>query len=72
MDDKLIEQIQQRGVVNLLNQGEDIVISGIGCKFPLSNCTDQFAENLFNHVDMITEDVNDERWPNCEIFYQFY
>ena len=71
MDYSLVEQIQQRPVVNLLKQGEDIVISGVGGKFPLSNCTDEFAYNLFNHIDMITEDQNEERWPKCKSDYLF-
>ena len=40
---------------------EDIVISGISGRFPESDNVDELAENLLNHVDMITED--DRRWP---------
>ncbi|CAG2163067.1 unnamed protein product, partial [Oppiella nova] len=40
---------------------EDIVISGMGGRYPESNSTDEFAHNLFNGIDMITED--NRRWP---------
>ena len=40
---------------------EDIVISGMGGRFPESDSTDEFAKNLYNKVDMIVED--DRRWP---------
>lgn len=39
---------------------EDVVISGIGGRYPESDNIDELAENLYNHVDMITED--DRRW----------
>lgn len=40
---------------------EDIVISGISGRYPESDNIDELRENLYNHVDMITED--DRRWP---------
>ncbi|CAG2110763.1 unnamed protein product [Medioppia subpectinata] len=40
---------------------EDIVVSGMSGRFPLSVNTDEFAKNLFSGVDMVTED--DSRWP---------
>lgn len=43
------------------DMNEDIVISGISGRFPESDNTDEFADNLLNGVDMITED--DRRWP---------
>lgn len=39
---------------------EDVVISGVGGRWPESDNIDELAENLYNHVDMITED--DRRW----------
>ena len=39
---------------------EDVVISGIGGRYPESDNVDELAENLYGHVDMITED--DRRW----------
>ena len=39
---------------------EDVVISGIGGRYPESDNIDELAANLYNHVDMITED--DRRW----------
>ncbi len=41
--------------------GEDIVISGMSGRYPESDSTDEFAQNLYNNVDMITED--NRRWP---------
>ena len=41
---------------------EDIVISGISGRFPESDSMDEFRENLFNGVDMITG--GDRRWPS--------
>ena len=66
MNDQLKKQIQQRNVSNLLKQSEDIVISGVAGRFPLSNNIDEFSYNLFNNIDMITEDDNEERWPKCK------
>ncbi|CAG2113251.1 unnamed protein product [Medioppia subpectinata] len=40
---------------------DDIVVSGMSGRFPLSDTTDEFAKNLFSGVDMVTED--DSRWP---------
>src|SRR4051812_5906646 len=39
-----------------------VVISGIGGRYPESASFDEFASNLFNKVDMITDD--DRRWPS--------
>lgn len=39
---------------------EDVVISGIGGRYPESDNIDELAQNLYEHVDMITED--DRRW----------
>lgn len=40
---------------------EDIVISGVAGRFPDCLNIDQFKDNLYNKVDMITE--SDGRWP---------
>ncbi len=40
---------------------EDIVISGMSGRFPESDTTDEFASNLYNNVDMITDESR--RWP---------
>jgi len=40
---------------------EEIVISGISGRFPESDSFDELTKNLFEGVDMITED--DRRWP---------
>ncbi|CAG2171295.1 unnamed protein product, partial [Oppiella nova] len=39
----------------------DVVVSGISGRFPLSDNTDQLAKNLYDKVDMVTGD--DTRWP---------
>ena len=39
----------------------EIVISGATGRFPSSANLEEFKENLFNSVDMVTED--DSRWP---------
>ncbi len=39
---------------------ENVVISGISCRFPESDNVSEFAENLMNGVDMVTED--ERRW----------
>ena len=66
MSDQLINENQRINISDLLKQNEDIVISGIGGRFPMSNNTDEFAKNLFNNIDMVTEDDNEERWPKCK------
>ena len=43
---------------------EDIVISGMSGRFPESDSTDEFAQNLYNGVDMLTSDTR--RWPTGE------
>ncbi len=40
---------------------EDIVISGVAGRFPESDSIDELRDNLYNNVDMITED--ERRWP---------
>jgi hypothetical protein len=40
---------------------DEIVISGIGGRFPESDNLDEFAENLFANRDLITDD--ETRWP---------
>lgn len=40
--------------------GDEIVISGISGNFPNSDGLPNFAENLFNKVDLISDD--DRRW----------
>lgn len=43
------------------DMNEEIVISGISGRFPEADNIDELKENLFNNVDMITEDSR--RWP---------
>jgi fatty acid synthase len=45
----------------LLKEGEDIVISGLSGRYPESDTVDEFAQNLYNNVNMITYD--ERRWP---------
>ncbi len=48
-------------ISKFLKENEDVVISGVGGRFPESDTVDEFAQNLYNKVDMIVED--DRRWP---------
>ena len=41
---------------------EDIVVSGMSGRYPEADSVDEFAHNLFNRVDMVTEDSR--RWPS--------
>ena len=50
-----------RNVFPLTIMKDDIVISGIGGRYPESDSLDEFRDNLYNNVDMITGD--DRRWP---------
>jgi fatty acid synthase len=52
---------EQVDISSILKRNEDIVISGMGGRFPESDSVDQFAQNLYNKVDMIVDD--DRRWP---------
>ena len=45
---------------------DEIVISGVSGKFPESDNINQLKDNLFNHVDMVTQD--DRRWPQGMLF----
>ena len=63
MEENKVQEIKSRKIVNLLAESEEIVISGIGGRFPSSESLDEFAYNLYNNIDMITEDQNEERWP---------
>ena len=44
-----------------LSAPDEIVISGVSGRYPESDNIDEFATNLFNGVDMVTE--TDRRWP---------
>lgn len=39
----------------------DVVISGLSGRFPSADNLEQFRDNLFNSVDMVTADSS--RWP---------
>lgn len=47
--------------------GEEIVISGISGVFPESDNVEEFAENLFNKVDLVTDDDRRFTYENLEI-----
>lgn len=53
--------MEKKNISTLLKEGEDIVISGVSGRFPEADSINEFAENLFNKVDMIT--LDDRRWP---------
>jgi fatty acid synthase len=52
---------KQIDISTLLKNNDKIVISGVGGRFPESDTVDEFAQNLYNKVDMIVDD--DRRWP---------
>lgn len=39
----------------------EVVVSGLSVKFPESDDVNEFRDNLYNKVDMVTEDGR--RWP---------
>ncbi len=41
---------------------DDIVISGLGGRFPESHNVDEYCENLFAGIDMVTN--KEDRWPD--------
>ncbi len=52
---------KQIDISSLLKKNEDIVISGMSGRFPESDTVNEFAQNLYNKMDMIVDD--DRRWP---------
>lgn len=40
---------------------EELVISGMSGRFPESNTIDEYSYNMYNGIDMVTED--ERRWP---------
>ncbi len=61
------EMANQIDISKLLKENDDIVISGMGGRFPESDTVDEFAQNLYNKVDMIVDD--DRRWPTGQSIY---
>lgn len=45
-------------------QGEEVVISGISARLPESESIEEFRDQLFAGVDLITDD--ERRWPSGE------
>ena len=45
----------------LVDHPDDIVISGIGGRYPNSDNVDQFWTNLMSGLEMTT--IDDSRWP---------
>jgi acyl transferase domain-containing protein len=56
---------KQIDISTLLKNNDKIVISGVGGRFPESDTVDEFAQNLYNKVDMIVDD--DRRWPTGQL-----
>lgn len=40
---------------------DDIVISGFSGRFPSSSSVEEFEQNLYDGVDMVS--IDDSRWP---------
>ena len=64
-ENKITTLCNGRGV-NAQDPGEEIVISGIAGRFPDSDNMKHFQENLFNKVDLISDD--DRRWKLGKFF----
>lgn len=45
-----------------MNQDDDVVISGFSGRLPESNSIEEFKQNLYDGVDMVTDD--ERRWPS--------
>ena len=43
---------------------DDIVISGMSGRFPASRNLEEFKQNLYGGVDMVTQ--SEDRWPEGE------
>nr|CAI5827466.1 unnamed protein product [Callosobruchus analis] len=50
------------GTTNGTGAGEDIVITGISGRLPESNSIEEFKQQLFDGVDLVTDD--ERRWPS--------
>ena len=72
MNEQSIKENWQGNMSRRINMKEDITISGIGGRFPMSDSTDEFAKNLYDNVDMISEDVNGERWPKGKLNFNYF
>lgn len=60
------DQLKGRWKIGELDNDDDIVISGISGRFPESDNIDELNDNLYNHVDMVTED--NRRCPIGKLF----
>ena len=52
------------------SSANDVVISGLGCRFPESSSPEEFWDNLINGVDMVTSD--DRRWVRIKNSSNFH
>ncbi|XP_046739717.1 fatty acid synthase-like [Diprion similis] len=59
MSEKISNDVRRNGLP-FPKAGDEVVISGIAGRFPESRNLTQFRENLFNKMDLITDD--DRRW----------
>jgi hypothetical protein len=51
-------------------KADDVVISGMAGRFPESENIYKFKENLYNKVDMVTEE--NKRWDVGKFFIYFF
>ncbi|KAH7644723.1 fatty acid synthase-like protein 3 [Dermatophagoides farinae] len=61
MDDSMINSVWPNCEKKSWPIDDDIVISGIGGRFPESDNLDELANNLIDNIDMVTRD--ERRWP---------
>lgn len=52
-----------------MKERPDVVISGLSGRFPSADSLQEFRDNLFNSVDMVTAD--DTRWPQGKLDCNF-
>jgi fatty acid synthase len=58
-----VESLEVGGAPRVRGSGDDeVVISGLSGRFPESNNVEEFTEQLFAGIDLITDD--ERRWPS--------
>lgn len=48
--------------MNITNVNGEVAITGISSRFPKSNNLEEFAKNLYDGVNMVTDE--NARWPD--------
>ena len=53
-----------------IDMEHEVVISGMAGRFPQSDSVEEYSTNLYNKVDMVTED--DSRWEPGDIYFSLF